>query len=194
MLVMMMALLSYRYADLPVAIYFQHSKGDAFYEFFHFITKFGQIEYFLVPAALFYLYYKKTDFHRASQAAFVFLSLAVSGIIVLIIKMLGGRFRPERYFETESFGFDFFHISNSLTSFPSGHSATALGAAAAFALLIPRYRILFFLFGVAIMISRVVIVRHYPSDIMIGGLIGALTSYLLYERYFKEKIEKEEKR
>ena len=42
------------------------------------------------------------------------------------------------------------------------------------------------------MISRVVIVRHYPSDIMIGGLIGALTSYILYERYFKKKIEKGE--
>ena len=108
--IMIVAGLFYSYIDLPIAIYFQHSKGDIFYEFFHAITKFGQIEYFLIPAVVLYFYYKKTHLSRSFQAGFLFSSLATSGILVLIIKMIGGRFRPEVYFEAQSFGFDFFHI------------------------------------------------------------------------------------
>ncbi len=186
--IMIAALLSYNFFDLPVARYFQNAKGDMLYEIFHVLTKFGQIEYYLIPALVVYLYYQKRDSLIAMKARFVFVSLALSGIIVLLIKMVGGRFRPELYFKEGLFGFDFFHLSHTMTSFPSGHSATSLGAAAALALLFPKFRVGFYLFGIAVMISRVVIVRHYPSDIMIGGLIGALTSYILYERYYKERI------
>lgn len=186
---MIMAGFSYNFLDLPVATYFQNLKGNGLYEFFHFLTEFGKAEYFLVPAAGFYFYYKNKNIAASLKAGFVFVSVALSGIIVLLIKIIGGRFRPEMYFKEEAFGFDFFHISHTMTSFPSGHSATALGGAAALALLFSRYRAWFYLFGIAIMISRVIVVRHFPSDIMIGGLIGALTSYMLYERYFKGRIE-----
>ena len=186
--IMSMALVSYNFFDLPVATYFQNLKGNRLYEFFHFLTEFGKAEYFLLPAAAFYFYYKKRDISKSLKAGFVFVSVALSGIIVLLIKMIGGRFRPEMYFKEEAFGFDFFHISHTMTSFPSGHSATALGGAAALALLFSKYRVPFYLFGIAIMISRVIVVRHFPSDIMIGALIGALTSYILYERYFQKAI------
>lgn len=186
--IMILAGFSYLYTDLPVAIYFQHLKGDALYNFFHAITILGQIEYYLIPALLIYLFYKKRDSVVATKAMFVFVSLSISGIIVLFIKVLGGRFRPEMYFKEDAFGFDFFHLAHTMTSFPSGHAVTAMGAAAAFSLLFSKYRLYFYLFGISIMISRVVIVRHYPSDIMIGGLIGVLTSYIVYEKYFKEKI------
>ncbi len=188
-LIMIMAGFSYNFFDLPVATYFQNLKGNGLYAFFHFLTEFGKAEYFLVPAAGFYFYNKKKDISASLKAGFVFVSVALSGIIVLLIKIIGGRFRPEMYFKEEAFGFDFFHISHTMTSFPSGHSATALGGAAALALLFSKYRVPFYLFGLAIMISRVIVVRHFPSDIMIGGLIGALTSYILYERYFKGRIE-----
>lgn len=123
------------------------------------------------------------------KGAFIFASVALSGIIVLFIKMIGGRFRPEMYFKEEAFGFDFFHITQNMMSFPSGHSATALSMAVALGLLYSRFTALFYFVGISIMISRVVIIRHYPSDILVGGLMGALTSYILYERYFKKEIE-----
>ena len=188
-LIMIGAFGSYFVADLPVATYFQHHKGDRLYEIFHFLTRFGQIEYYLVPLLGVYLYYRKRDSIAALKARFVFISLATSGILVLLIKMLAGRFRPEMYFKAHDFGFDFFHVKQTMMSFPSGHSATAMGAAAACALLFPKYRFLFYGFGLLVMISRVVIVRHYPSDILIGALLGVLTSYLLYERYYKQEIE-----
>ncbi len=187
--IMMIAFGSYFIVDVPMATYFWQQKGDILYKVFHFLTQFGQIEYYLLPLLGLYLYYQKRDRIAAVKAKFVFVSLSLSGIIVLFIKMLAGRFRPELYFQKNLFGFDFFHVNHTMTSFPSGHSATSLGAAVAFGLLFPRYRLFFYLFGVAIMISRVVIGRHYPSDILIGGLIGAWTSYLLYERYYKGEID-----
>lgn len=187
--IILVALLSYNLFDLPVAIYFQDLKGDKIYEFFHFLTKFGQLEYYLIPALMTYIYYRYKDPFFAMKAKFVFVSLVLSGIIVLLIKIIGGRFRPEMYFKEDAFGFDFFHLSHTMTSFPSGHSATSMGAAAAFALLFPKFRLFFYLFGLLVMISRVVIVRHYPSDIMIGALIGVLTSFVLYERFYKRSVE-----
>jgi membrane-associated phospholipid phosphatase len=186
---MIASTLSYFFADLEVAKYF-HTLHDASIDsFFRNLTVLGQAEYSLIPALLLYLYYKKRDLKRALKAWFIFVSVAMSGIAVLLIKMFFGRFRPELYFEKNLFGFDFFHIRNSMTSFPSGHSTTAMGVMVGLGILFPKFRIPLFLLGVSIMISRLVIVRHYPSDIMIGGLLGALTSLFLYEYYFKERIE-----
>jgi len=186
---MIMALVSYNFFDIPISTYFYALKGNGSYVFFNFLTEFGKSEYYLIPGAFVYLYFRHKNSVLALKGGFVFTSVALSGIIVLIIKMIGGRFRPEMYFKEGDFGFDFFHISHTMTSFPSGHSATALGAAVALALLFSKYRYGFYLLGMAIMISRVIVVRHYPSDILVGGLIGALTSYILYDQYFKKGIE-----
>ena len=188
LLIMIMAGVSYNFFDITVATYFQHLKSSPLSHYFSILTELGKAEYTLVPAGLLYLYYKNRDRKIALKGGFVFVSIALSGILVNLIKVIAGRFRPERYFKDDAFGFDFFHISHDMTSFPSGHSATALGAAAAMAILFPRFAVWFYLLGIAIMSSRVVIVRHYPSDILVGGLIGALTSYLLYERVFKKRI------
>jgi membrane-associated phospholipid phosphatase len=175
--------------DLAVANYFHTLKDVGIDSFFRKLTVLGQAEYSLIPALILYLYYKKRDMKVALKAWFIFVSVATSGIIVLLLKMFFGRFRPEIFFEQGLFGFDFFHIKNSLTSFPSGHSTTAMGVVVGLGILFPKFRLPLFLLGVSIMISRVVIVRHYPSDIMMGGLLGALTSVVLYEYYFKERIE-----
>ena len=187
--IMMVSLLSYFFADLEIAKYFHGLKDVGIDSFFRSVTVLGQAEYSLIPALLLYVYYKKRDMKVALKAWFIFVSVATSGILVLLLKIFFGRFRPEIYFEKGLFGFDFFHIKNSLTSFPSGHSTTAMGVVVGLGILFPKFRLPLFLLGVSIMISRVVIVRHYPSDIMIGGLLGALTSLFLYEYYFKERIE-----
>ncbi len=187
-LVVLMAVLSYNLFDLPAALYFETLKSSRLEKVFAFITVFGKAEYTLIPAALIYLLYKKKNPQKAMMGGFVFVSVAVSGILVDIIKALAGRFRPEMYLSDQAYGFDFFHVAHNMTSFPSGHSATALGAGVALALLFPRYRYIFYLLAGLIMISRVVVVRHYPSDVLIGALIGALTSIILYDRVFKRKI------
>ena len=59
LLIMIMAGVSYNFFDLTVATYFQNLKGNALYEFFHFLTEFGKAGYFLLPSIGFYFTIKK---------------------------------------------------------------------------------------------------------------------------------------
>ena len=58
-------------------------------------------------------------------------------------------------------------------SFPSGHAATAFGAATVIALVCPKLR--FWALGLAdaVALSRVYLRVHYPLDVFAGALIGA---------------------
>ena len=85
----------------------------------------------------------------------------------------------------KNYGMTWFSHDYDIASFPSGHSATALGVATAVALLFPRYRYPVLLYGALVTFSRVVITKHYFSDVLIGGYVGVLTSVFLYQRYFK---------
>jgi undecaprenyl-diphosphatase len=49
----------------------------------------------------------------------------------------------------------------------------------ALALLFPRLRWLFLCLGFWIAASRAFVGAHYPSDVLAGGLLGVLTSWLL---------------
>ena len=59
-----------------------------------------------------------------------------------------------------------------LNSFPSGHSATAAGLAAALSWRYPRGRWLFVFLAVAAAAQRVASSAHYPSDVFFGASLG----------------------
>jgi membrane-associated phospholipid phosphatase len=59
-------------------------------------------------------------------------------------------------------------------SFPSGHATTVAGLAVALAFLYPRGRWLFGLVAAAVMAQRVVVHAHFPTDVMVGAIIGAV--------------------
>jgi undecaprenyl-diphosphatase len=61
----------------------------------------------------------------------------------------------------------------STASFPSGHAATAFGAAVALGLLVPRLRIPALAIAGLVAFSRVYLGVHYTSDVIAGGLLGA---------------------
>jgi len=186
------AVLLYLSGDIPVERFFYRLKGSDLNRFFAFVTEFGKAEYYLVPAAIGYLWFRKSGSSEAMQkSAYLFVTIAASGLLVDLIKVIAGRFRPELYFKEGLYGFDFFHISHNYLSFPSGHSATAMGAAIALGYLWPRWRLLFWIAGATIACSRMVVVRHYPSDVLIGGLIGALVSVWLYRRIYQKRMKNE---
>jgi undecaprenyl-diphosphatase len=64
-------------------------------------------------------------------------------------------------------------------SFPSYHSATAFMAAVVLAACFKRWRYAFYGIAALVALSRVYIGVHYPSDILIGGCLGALVGYAL---------------
>ena len=80
-------------------------------------------------------------------------------------------------------------------SFPSGHTSTSIGAA--FALLLGCRKKQFivgipaFILSLAIGFSRIYVHIHYPSDVVVGavvGLLGGLVAYVIYAKLLVPKV------
>lgn len=65
------------------------------------------------------------------------------------------------------------------SSFPSGHTAAACASAMVIAVYLPAYALAGFMLAGLVGCSRVYIGVHYPSDVMVGGLIGLVLTKLL---------------
>ena len=58
-------------------------------------------------------------------------------------------------------------------SFPSGHATTAFAAAAAFAVLVPRFRVPAIALAALVALSRVYLGVHFVLDVLVGAALGA---------------------
>jgi len=75
-------------------------------------------------------------------------------------------------------------------SFPSGHTSEAFAVATSLSLSYPKWYVVApsFLWASAAGYSRMHLGVHYPSDVLVGALIGSGTAWLCHElnkRYFK---------
>lgn len=183
--VLVFVVLSYFLLDVPLAL-FCKKLDKRVTDFFGIITEFGISTWYLVGSfglfLIFSLVYRKQLY--AYRALFLFGSIAGSGIIANIIKIIIGRYRPEMLFEKGLYGFNFFNCTYGLTSFPSGHTATIFSLAFALSLFFPRYRILLFCFALAVGLSRVIITSHYLSDAVGGAYVGVISVFLLRQGFF----------
>ena len=178
----------YYWLDIPVIEWFYTLRESMVTDIFRLITKAGESQWYLVAGLAGWIVFRKISTRISSGSLLLFSSVAASGITVNTLKALLARARPKLYLENGFYGFDFFHIGYELNSFPSGHSTTALSAASALATLFPRYRVLFYIAGLLIASSRVVLAVHYPSDIIAGSMLGYLTTVILYNRFFRQKM------
>jgi membrane-associated phospholipid phosphatase len=69
---------------------------------------------------------------------------------------------------------------------PSGHATTAFAVLVAFGTLWPRARTILLVYALLIVVSRVVLVAHYPSDVLAGALVGIIGAALV-RRYFAQR-------
>jgi undecaprenyl-diphosphatase len=164
---------------------------DAFEE----ITNFGLGGWFLIPSALVFLCLaavaaptlpRITQGVLAALAArfgFLFLAVGAPGLFDTIIKRLIGRARPYVGSHDDPFAYMPFIWRSEYASMPSGHSANVAAAAIAIGALWPKTRPVLWLFALLIMFSRVVVLAHHPSDVIVGALVGAVGAALV-RRWF----------
>lgn len=104
------------------------------------------------------------------------LAVAVAMAVGDALKWLLGRYRPEMLFAHGLYGFSFFADQDSRHSFPSGHTLRIFSAMTALSLLWPRARAGLLSLAVLVGVSRVLVTRHYPSDVLAGAFIGVFSA------------------
>jgi membrane-associated phospholipid phosphatase len=116
---------------------------------------------------------------RGRRAAFEGLLAigATSASVNLGIKPLAHRPRPVRA-EPATFGDRYVPMPKS-TSFPSGHAASAFAFAFAISRETPRLAVPIGLLAGAVAHSRVHTGVHYPSDVVIGSIVGSATAAMV---------------
>jgi membrane-associated phospholipid phosphatase len=166
-------------------------------DLFEHITNFGLSGWFLIPFGAIVLglaalmspaLSRRTQGVLAALAArfgFLFLAIGVPGLFVAIVKRLIGRARPfvGGGVHDDPFLYVPFVWRPDYASMPSGHATTVVSAAIAIGAIWPRTRLVMWLYALIIMVSRVAVLAHRPSDVIAGVLTGAVGAYLV-RRWF----------
>lgn len=125
------------------------------------ITHVGSTIFWLVASALLWIGKRKRE------AVLLATSIIVGGLIFLPIKVMIPRARPHvvvqgaRTLDLEGGG-----------SFPSGHSKNAFTSAVILGSRWKRLRVPLYILAFLVAISRIYVGLHWPSDVIIGSIVG----------------------
>lgn len=106
------------------------------------------------------------------------IALALTQIIVQFLKQHISRIRPYEALPDVNFDHNF---ALSDYSFPSGHSATIFCIATMASWGVPWLAPVFFGIALLVAISRIYLGLHFPSDVMVGSVIGWLCAAMVLQ-------------
>lgn len=175
-----------------------HSRGETTLAIFEHLTQLGESAWILYATGAVLLavsFYPSEGLPRQRRAFmhgivliayYLFTTIAFSGLLTNLFKVLFGRARPQFVPEGMVWYSVPFGDHYDFASFPSGHATTAGAFAVGLALLLPRLRVFILLAGIWIAISRPVLGVHFPADIFAGFAFGGAFSWF-YARSFARK-------
>lgn len=147
-------------------------------KFFQVITDSAAIVAYGVPSVILILYFLYRKVGNKEKGITIGASVLLSGIIASILKHSINRPRPfEIYNFIQNVG------EGGSPSIPSGHTADAFAVATAFCLAYPKWYVIipFFTWACAVGYSRMDLGVHYPSDVLVGALIGSGAAFMCYK-------------
>ena len=134
-------------------------------------------------------------FWSRRRGLFILLSQGLTCIITQILKFAFAHPRPAIYFD--QMGADLpdtvpgVALRQGMNSFPSGHTSAAFAFFTCIALMMPRKCApLWMTAGWAVAYSRIYLSQHFLEDILLGSVIGLVSScavYLLMNKYLDKK-------
>lgn len=171
--------------------------GDVMDQIMIFITHLGDDGIFWIVLGVLLCLFKKT--RKLGIAALLGLGI-VSGMNNLVLKPLFERIRPYDpdmlpFWESIGFNYQFpfstdlqpsiDHATHYSYSFPSGHTASSIGAAVAMFCVNKKWGIAPVILAVLIGFSRIYLHVHFPSDVIISAIIAAIVGVCVYLLVFK---------
>ncbi len=109
------------------------------------------------------------------------ISLIVADTFRISVGDVFGRYWPETWTHdnpsligTGAYGFHPFQRGDDIGSFPSGHACRILGFAGVWMIAMPGTRVIALVLSVPMLVSLVAMDYHFVSDVIAGGVLGAL--------------------
>ena len=97
------------------------------------------------------------------------ITVAVTALLTAIAKGIFKRERPSEKWA----------IATDIYAFPSGHAARAGAVAVTLAFAFPQYALICFLWAGLVALARVILARHYITDVAGGLLFGVMVGLVL---------------
>ena len=123
-----------------------------------------------------------------TQVQYIFLAVGVSVLAGDVLKGVIGRGRPFVGGEANPFNYSHFAWTEAYASFPSGHAMTAVALAFAVSALWPHMRWIMAGYAVVILLTRLVLLAHHPSDVVGGALVGLLGAMLTRQWFAARRL------
>lgn len=160
--------------DVAIIKYVQEHFHNRFTDhFFPLVSRIGN------AGAIWFVFAFCLGYHRETRyvSFMMFFALALAHIISQILKPVIGRPRPFIRFPGRPL---LIHTPGGY-SCPSGHSATSFAAATVLFLYDRRLGFVVYCIAFLIAFSRIFVFVHYPSDTILGALLGVLCAiFILY--------------
>lgn len=157
--------------DFTILNLIQNLRCDIADNIFSFITHLGDMGIIWIAIGVTLLFFKK----YRKCGVMMLVSLLVCAILTSgVIKPLVGRVRP----------FQIAQITPYITppggfSFPSGHTSSSFTAAFSLFLVHKKEGIAAFVLATLIAFSRLYFYVHFPTDVLVGAILGILCAFLV---------------
>lgn len=173
----------YYFVDRPVA-FFVHEHRLARFDELRWLTEPPPLAQSWAPFVLALLMVRRAfgNWRRWQHVLFVAcVSLIVADQFRESLGDLFGRYWPETWHNdnpsligTGTYGFHPFQVGDDIGSFPSGHAARILAFATVFWIATPRWRWLYAILALPMLVALVGMNYHFVGDVIAGGVLGAI--------------------
>jgi undecaprenyl-diphosphatase len=123
-------------------------------------------------AAAYWLWSRPQGFRRRVEADHLLITLAAASVIPTVLKSVTDQERPDRCMVgPERNGIQ--TSGNARDAFPSGHAVNMAAVASALGWIYPARKLPFWSLAAAVTSTRLAILAHWASDVVLGGILGA---------------------